>query len=120
MDMEKYLRMCEQMGVEPDPAKMPLEQSAFPDEVQVAFFMFSLLSDTWDGQSGTYLGKDWSQCAQIFDIYGIEDKKTTLFLMKDYESVMMKYRMEESERKRKESERKSASGGKQYTHNVQG
>ena len=38
---------------------MPLEASAFPYEVQVAFFMFDLLSDRWDGMSGMYLGKDW-------------------------------------------------------------
>ena len=50
---------------------MPLEISSFPDEVQVAFFMFDLLSDNWDGMSGTYLGKDWSQCTQLFEIYNI-------------------------------------------------
>ena len=38
---------------------MPLEPSGFPEEVQVAFFMFSCLSDNWDGMSGSYLGKNW-------------------------------------------------------------
>jgi hypothetical protein len=56
--------LCEQLGQDPDPNKMPLEASAFPYEVQVAFFMFDLLSDRWDGMSGTYLGKDW--VLQIF------------------------------------------------------
>jgi len=108
------------MGQEPDPAKMPLDASAFPVEVQVAFFVFSLLSDNWDGASGTYLGKNWSQCPQIFDLYNIEDRKDTLFFMKLYEATLVKHRMEKQEEKRKQSERKSQTGGKNYTHNVRG
>ncbi len=120
IDVEKYLRICEQMGQEPDPSKMPLESTAFPEEVQVAFFMFSLLSDRWDGMSGTYLGKDWAQCTQLFDLYEVEDRKVILYFMKLYEGTLMKHRMEEAERKRKAEERKSKAGGKTYTHNVKG
>ncbi len=120
MDVEKYLRICEQLGQVPDPAKMPLESSAFPEEVQVAFFMFDLLSDRWDGMSGTYLGKDWSTCLQLFEVYEVEDTKNTIFFMKLYEAVLMKHRMEEQERKRKAAERKQQQAGKTYAHNVRG
>ena len=120
MDVEKYLRICEQLGQVPDPAKMPLESTAFPEEVQVAFFMFDLLSDNWDGMSGTYLGKDWSTCLQLFEVYEVEDTKNTIFFMKLYEAVLMKHRMEEQDRKRKAAERKQQQAGKTYTHNVQG
>jgi hypothetical protein len=121
-DVEKYLLMCEQLGQEPDPAKMPLDSSDFPEEVQVAFFIFSLLSDNWDGMSGTYLGKDWTQCTQLFELYEVENKKETLFFMKLYENIIVSYKSEEAEKKRKAEERKakSAGGGKQYTHNVRG
>ena len=108
------------MGQEPDPAKMPLDFSEFPEEVQVAFFMFSLLSENWDGASGTYLGKDWAQCTQLFEVYEVEDPKTVLFFMKLYEYVLVKYRMDKAEEKRKQEERKSQQGGKTYTHNVRG
>ena len=108
------------MGEEPDPARMPLDSSEFPEEVQVAFFMFSLLSDNWDGASGSYMGKNWSQCPQLFDLYGIEDKRNTLFFMKMYEGVLIVHRMEKAEEKRKQDERKSKQGGKNYTHNVRG
>ena len=39
-----------------------------------------------------------------------------------YERILMNYRAEEAERKRKASERKSKPGGdgKKYTHNVRG
>ena len=108
------------MGEEPDPAKMPLDSSEFPEEVQVAFFMFNLLSDNWDGASGSYLGKVWTQCPQLFELYEIEDKKTTLFFMKMYEVVLINHRLEKAEEKRKQDERKSQQGGKTYTHNVRG
>ena len=112
--------MCEQMGEEPDPNRMPLDSSAFPEEVQVAFFMFNLLSDNWDGMSGYYMGKDWSSCQLIFNIHEIEDTKTVLYFMKLYEGMLIRHRMEEAEKKRKQEERKSQQGGKTYTHNVRG
>jgi hypothetical protein len=108
------------MGEEPDPARMPLDSSEFPEEVQVAFFMFSLLSDNWDGMSGSYMGKNWGPCIPLFELYEIEDKKTILFFMKMYEAVLVTYRMEKAEQKRKQDERKSQQGGKTYTHNVRG
>lgn len=108
------------MGQEPDPAKMPLDASAFPVEVQVAFFVFSLLSDNWDGMSGTYLGKDWSQCYQLFELYDIEDRSVIMSFMKMYEVTLVTHRLKQQEEKRKQSERKSQAGGKTYTHNVQG
>ena len=122
VSIDQYLEICEQLGQEPDPQKMPLTESDFPAEVQVAFFMFSLLSDVWDGMSGSYMGKDWSHCSQLFQIYEIDDQKTTIYLMKLYERILMNYRAEEAEKRRKQQERKAKSGGsgKTYTHNVTG
>lgn len=121
LDIDKYLLICEQLGQQPDPSKMPLTSSDFPEEVQVAFFIFSMLSDNWDGMSGTYLGKNWTIVFELFDLYGIEDRITTLYFMKLYEYVLVEDRAEEAERRRKASERKqAASGGKTYTHNIQG
>lgn len=100
---------------------MPLSRLDFPAEVQVAFFMFDLLSDVWDGMSGMYMGKDWSSAEFIFKVYEIENKKETLFFMKMYERELMLYRSQEAEKRRKEVERRAKnSGGKNYTHNVKG
>ena len=100
---------------------MPLEFSDFPEEVQVAFFMFNLLSDRWDGMSGTYLGKDWNSLELLFSLHNVEDTREIFLFMKMYEGLLVKNRSEEAERKRKAAERKSnsAGGGKNYTHNVQ-
>ena len=99
---------------------MPLEPSDFPEEVQVAFFIFSFLSDNWDGMSGTYLGKNWTQCNQLFELYDVENKKETLFFMKLYENILVSHIAEQAEQKRKAEERRAKSGGKSYAHNIKG
>ena len=101
---------------------MPLDSSSFPEEVQVAFFVFSLLPDYWEGMSGTYMGKQWSGLDYIFELYNIDNPKTIFFFMKIYEGILIQYRAEQSDKKRKAEDRKSksAGGGKTYTHNVRG
>ena len=99
---------------------MPLTQSDFPAEVQLAFFMFDLLSDVFEGMSGTYMGKDWSHCTQLFELWEVEDPKIVMYFMKMYERIIMQDRSEEAERKRKQDERKKGGDGKNYTHNVKG
>ena len=99
---------------------MPLETSDFPTEVQVAFFIFGLLEDRWEGMSGTYMGKFWYKVDFYFDLYEVEDPKTILYIMKLWENILMNHRADKAERKRKAEERKSASGGKNFTHNVKG
>jgi hypothetical protein len=120
MDVDKYLLVCEQMGQEPDPAKMPLDPSDFPEEVQVAFFMFSLLPDYWEGMSGTYMGKHWNGIEYFFDVYEVENPKTILYIMKTYERKLVEYKADKAEQKRKQQERKQQGGGKNYTHNIKG
>ena len=101
---------------------MPLEHSDFPEEVQVAFFMFSLLPDHWEGNTGTYMGKYWDGIDYYFKVYDIEDPKTLLYIMKLYEGRLVGYRAEQAEQKRKADERrnKASGGGKNYTHNIKG
>ena len=71
--------MCEQLGQEPDPTKMPLDSSDFPEEVQVAFFVCNCLSDQWDGMNGSYMGKDWSEVDYVFTLYEIENPKIVYY-----------------------------------------
>lgn len=102
---------------------MPLTPSDFPEEVQVAFFIYDMLSDRWDGMSGSYQGKDWSQCEHLFKVYNIEDPKVTLYFMKMWERIVVNYRADDLEKRRKAEENKlknANGGGKQYTHNISG
>ena len=100
---------------------MPLEPSEFPEEVQVAFFIFGLLSDRYEGMSGTYMGKVWEGVDLLFKLYKVSNPSVVMYFMKMYEGVVMAERLDRSEKKRKQAERQAtASGGKQYTHNIKG
>ena len=112
--------LCEQLGQEPDPTKMPLELSEFPEEVQVAFFMFSLLPEHYEGMSGTYMGKYWDGFHYFFKVYEIDNPKEILYFMKLYENILVSHRAEQAEKKRKADERRAKSGGKNLAHNIQG
>jgi hypothetical protein len=79
------------------------------------------MSDNWDGMSGTYMGKDWSGLETILNIHEIEDRIVIVYLIKLWESIVISYRAEKAEAKRKRDERRSKSGeGTNYTHNVKG
>ncbi|OUT93516.1 MAG: hypothetical protein CBB96_07700 [Gammaproteobacteria bacterium TMED36] len=99
---------------------MPLDSSSFPEEIQLAFFIYGFLSDDWDGMSGTYMGKKWVEVDTLFKIYNVHDTRETLFWMKLYDGKVIEKRYEQSEQKRKAEERKSSGAGKNYTHNVKG
>lgn len=112
--------MCEQFNIEPDPAKMPLEASVFPSEVQVAFFVFDLLPDRWDGMSGMYLGKDWSSMEFLLNLYQLEGKKDIVFFAKMYETILVNERAEDLKRQRKEEERKAKAQAGSRTRKISG
>ena len=99
---------------------MPLESADFPVEVQVAFFIYGFLEDNWDGMTGTYLGKNWGTVQYFFNLYDIDEPKVILNFMKMYETIIVEYRAEEADKKRKREERLSSGGAKNYTHNVKG
>ena len=112
VDVSKYLALCEQLGQEPDPDKMPLEASAFPYEVQVAFFVFDLLPDKWDGMSGMYLGKDWSSANFLIKTYNIEDVPIVVYFAKLYENILVSQRSEELARKQKQQQQQARNKAK--------
>jgi len=99
---------------------MPLDPSDFPVEVQTAFFIFGFLEDVWDGMSGSYFGKRWDTVEYFFKVYEVQEPKTILYIMKMYEGIIIDTRAQNADKKRKADERKSASGGKNFTHNVKG
>ena len=99
---------------------MPLETSDFPSEVQAAFFIFGFLEDNWEGMSGTYLGKKWNNLEYLFRLYQVQEQTTILYIMKLWENILVEYKAQKAEKKKKADERKSAGGGKNFTHNVKG
>jgi len=99
---------------------MPLNPSDFPEQVQVAFFIFDNLSDVWDGTSGFYLGKNWSDAGYLMKLYEVGEPKVVYYFAKMYEKILMGYRAEEAEKRRKADERRQNASGNNFTHNVKG
>ena len=66
------------------------------------------------------MGKNWSTIEYLFNLYQVDEPTVILYIMKMYESLIIEHRADEANKKRKAEERKSAGGGKQYTHNVKG
>lgn len=101
---------------------MPLDASRFPVEVQVAFFIHDMLSDKWDGMSGSYLGKDWTDASYLMQLYEVDNPRIVIYFAKMYERINIGYMAEEAEKRRKAEERKSKAGGggKTFTHSVKG
>jgi hypothetical protein len=100
---------------------MPLDPSEFPEEVQVAFFMLDQLSDSWDGMSGTYLGKNWDLCEFLFKMYNIENARDIFLFMKMYETCLINHSYEKKEKSSKASAgAPKTPGTKKYRYNKVG
>jgi hypothetical protein len=112
--------MCEQLGKEPDPSRMPVSMDSFPEEVQYAFLIFQHMPDRWEGMSGTYMGKEWSTVDFFLNLFEVEERKIVVFFISKIEGFYSKMMNEKIQRQRKAEERKAKAGGKKYTHNVQG
>ena len=92
---------------------MPPQIEDFPYEVQMAFFLHSMLPDRWDGMSGSYMGKDWSSYGHLLDIYEVDEKKDISFFVKAIENENSASINEKMTAKRKAQERasKAKTGG---------
>ena len=84
---------------------MPLTEADFPYEVQVAFFIYSLLSDRWDGASGAYFGKDWGPALGYLSLYKVDYPTLALQLMKIIENHYVEFVNEKTAEERKRAER---------------
>jgi hypothetical protein len=102
---------------------MPLEISDFPEELQVAFFIYNILSDRISDSSGVILGKYWDDFPYYCSLYGVsvEEQKLFITFLKYYEYLIVNKAVKEFNEKNKRANSKAgASGGKNYTHNVKG
>ena len=92
MTKEAYYEMCAELGTEPDPDEIPVDYSDFPVEVQQAIQLYNTLQDTWEGMSGTYMGKSWQGLGDLMDIYDIpkEDRKDVLEWVRLMDAVRSK------------------------------
>ena len=102
MTKDRYLDMCEQLGREPDPEKMPPDWEDFPPIVQEALGVFGILGDRIAADIG-YLGKDYS----ILPIYlqDIDNKELFLEIIAWMDNKIIKKSSEEMKRARDKAKR---------------
>ena len=85
---------------------MPPAMDMYPYEVQMAFFIYSLLSDTWEGMNGMYMGKNLSGLGELLNIYEIEDRKTVVYFLRHIDGERMHSINQEVKRKQEAERRK--------------
>jgi len=85
MTQERYLKMCEQMGKEPDEEEMPPSLNDLPEIVIIALEIFSCLGDRIYPEIG-YTGKDFTNLDTYINIYGVENKELLLEILNILES----------------------------------
>lgn len=77
---EKYLRICEQSGKEPDPDRIPPDWEDFPDIVHAAVHIFNSLGDRVYPEIG-YTGKDYTNLELLLKRYDIHNQEFLLDLV---------------------------------------
>lgn len=110
VDKEKYLDICDAMGVEPVMEDMPIDYEDLPIEVQDVMSLHSFLPSRIAEFSGTYLGKDYGNLSFLFNMHGIDEKSWQMF----YFRVMMlidSIQMSILDKKRKAKEASSKKPG---------
>lgn len=105
MTRERYFKMCEQMGKEPDPEEIPADADDFPEIAILALNTFSSLGDRVQPDLG-YVGKDFTNLSHYITIHGIEDTELFLEILTYLESRAIQQSREELKREREKLKRK--------------
>ena len=80
MSREKYFSICEQLGKEPNPEKIPPDLNDFPELMRNAIETFNRLGDRVYPDIG-YVGKDYTLLDYYLDICGVDDSSDLEFFL---------------------------------------
>lgn len=105
MTRERYFKMCEQLGKEPNPKEIPPDIDDFPEIAVLAMTTFSNLGDRIYPDVG-YMGKDFTNLPYYMDQYGIEDQELFLSILTFLESRAIQNSQEALKRERDKLKRK--------------
>lgn len=100
---EKYLRIQEQLGKEPNPDKIPPDIDDFPEAAQEAIIIFNTLGDRIAADIG-YLGKDYT----LLPVYlkNVENEELVLEILAWLDSKVIAKSNEEMKKARDKMKRK--------------
>jgi len=105
MTRERYFKMCEQLGQEPNPEEIPPGIEDFPEITVQAMTTFSSLGDRIFPDIG-YLGKDFTTLPYYIEMYDIQDTELFLEILTYLESRAIKASQEQLKREREKLKRK--------------
>jgi len=105
MTRERYFKMCEQMGKEPDEDEIPPDGDDFPLIAILALNTFAALGDRVYPDIG-YTGKDFTNLPFYIDMHGVEDTELFLEILTYLESRAIKDSQEQLKRERDKLKRK--------------
>lgn len=105
MTQERYFKMCEQLGQEPNPGEIPPSVEDFPDIAIQAMNTFSSLGDRIYPDIG-YMGKDFTTLPYYIEMYEIEDKELFLEILTYLESRAINNSREYLNKEREKLKRK--------------
>lgn len=98
--------MCEQLGQEPDPKKIPPEIDDFPLDVQKAILIFNKLGDRIVPDIG-YLGKDYTSLPIHMRINNIDSEELFLETLLRLDQKVIEKSQEEIKRQRDQAKARS-------------
>lgn len=96
---ETYYKICEQLGQEPDPDRIPPEIDDFPNDVQLAMSIHSKLGDKVVADIG-YSGKDLTSLPLHMRLSGISNEEIFLETILRLDERIIKKGQEEMQRAR--------------------
>ena len=99
VDANRYFEICEQLGQEPDPERIPVEWADLPAVAHDAINIFNTLGDRIVVDIG-YLGKDYSNLSVLIDAYKIEDPMLLLDILHWLDERAIKRSQEQMKRER--------------------
>lgn len=106
MTRERYFKMCEQLGQDPNPEEIPPDMEDFPEIAVQALTTFSSLGDRVYPDIG-YMGKDFTTLPYYVELYGIKDTELFLEILTYLESRAIKISQEQLKREMDKLKRKS-------------
>jgi hypothetical protein len=104
MTKDKYFNLCEQMGEEPNPDKIPPGIEDFPLDVQKAMVIFNKLGDKVQADIG-YLGKDYTAVPMYMNVHEVENKLIFLETIARLDAAVIEKSATEMKAERKKLER---------------
>jgi hypothetical protein len=102
---DRYFEICEQMGQEPDPTRIPVDWNDLPIIAQHSVYAFNMLGDRLVADIG-YLGKDYTNLSVIMDTLEVDNRELFLEILHWLDSRAIKQSADAMKRERDKLKRK--------------